>query len=175
MTAGLAQHRDQFITDFLCQRLQLLHSEQFDIGRRIDHVKITSHFRLLACQNSLPLSSMESSSLFPPRSTSNGSSATLPSVFLARISIFFSASSSFWLQNRTKRVPSSYFLRTSSSGNSAASISATIFSSPWMADSNVSPFLFRTGSAPFSLPFILRQSKNIPQNRMHHQAPWWKS
>src|ERR1017187_1529774 len=175
VAAGLAQHRDQFVTDFLCQRLQLLHREQLDTGRRIDHVKITSHARLLAYQNSFPLSSADSSSPLSTRSASNGSSAMLPSVFLVRISIFFSASSSFWLQKRTNRVPSSYFLRTSSSGNSASSISATICSSRWMADSNVSPFLVRTGSAPFFLPFILRQSGKIPQNRMRHQAPWLKS
>src|ERR1019366_9134111 len=83
VAAGLAEHRDQFVTDFLCQRLQLLHREQFDVGRRIDHVKITSHFRLLAYQNSFPLSSADSSSSLSPRSSSNGSNATLPSVFLA--------------------------------------------------------------------------------------------
>src|SRR2546426_10157317 len=77
-----------------------------------------------------------------------------PSAFFVNNSIFFSASSSFWLQNRTRRVPSSYFLRMSSSGNSALSMSATILSSRWIACSKLGPLTSVLWLAAFLLVFI---------------------
>ena len=45
VAAGLGQHGDQFVADFLGQRGQLVHRQLFNVGGRIDRVEKASHKR----------------------------------------------------------------------------------------------------------------------------------
>jgi hypothetical protein len=73
-----------------------------------------------------------------PVAGSNGAGSKVPFFPLSRISTFFSTSSSFWLQRRERRIPSSKSLRDSSRGISPSSSFETIFSSLLRESSNLS-------------------------------------
>jgi hypothetical protein len=128
-------------------------SKMLLLNFQISHA-CSSRFELWAL--AIPFYSSPSSEIASPEFTegvcpelidgSNGCGLSTPFLPFKRISTFFSASSSFWLQNRDSRMPSSKSLKDSSKGISPPSSFETIFSSLLSASSNLSfgiaiPFL----------------------------------
>lgn len=110
------------------------------------HMPTASRFERWAFAR--PIYSSPSSETAPPESTEGacpelidglkGWGFRTPFLPFKRISTFLSASSSFWLQNRDSRIPSSKSFKDSSKGISPSSNLETIFSSLLRASSNLS-------------------------------------
>ena len=104
--------------------------------------------RLELCAFAIPFYSSASSEIASPEflegvcleliDGSKGSGLSTPFLPFRKISTFLSASSSFWLQNRDSRIPSSKSFKDSSKGISPSSNLETIFSSLLSASSNFS-------------------------------------
>src|SRR5260221_5695043 len=107
-----------------------------------------------------------SASLSAATPLSNGSTRGCPLASARISSIFFSTSSSFWLQKRERPMPCSKRCNASSSGSSSDSRRLTISSSCWKAFSN--SFCLRGISRPLSVardPIAARQSQARTSSR----------